>query len=273
MSSFTATALRRGIPRAYRKQGGRLWSSTPPCPEQKGAGFWVSKSSAATGNILVRGCVFENFYGRGIFQGKNVTVENCRFVNGPSIPLKFQLAYTVDKWAEGGGCSNAVVRGCVFENCNGKSAGMTLGWIAEIFSGAIVDPASGFKAPARCASRGILVEKIRFKNLRGLAWLANVGENLVFRDNEIEISAGSAKKSYAACVFAGDVKGARIRKQYRDCGLSRRVRGFCVRGGGGCRRGRQCIADCRRGGFRLRRAAVSFSPFRYFSTPAFFAPQ
>lgn len=158
----------------------------------------------------MRGCVFENFYGRGIFQGKNVTVENCRFVNGPSIPLKFQLAYTVDKWAEGGGCSNAVVRGCVFENCNGKSAGMTLGWIAEIFSGAIVDPASGFKAPARCASRGILVEKNRFKNLRGLAWLANVGENLVFRDNEIEISAGSAKKSYAACVFAGDVKGARI---------------------------------------------------------------
>ena len=181
-----------------------------PLPEQKGAGFWVSKSSAATGNILVRGCVFENFYGRGIFQGKNVTVENCRFVNGPSIPLKFQLAYTVDKWAEGGGCSNAVVRGCVFENCNGKSAGMTLGWIAEIFSGAIVDPASGFKAPARCASRGILVEKNRFKNLRGLAWLANVGENLVFRDNEIEISAGSAKKSYAACVFVGDVKGARI---------------------------------------------------------------
>lgn len=187
---------------------GEVLEPDSPLPEQKGAGFWVSKSSSATGNILVRGCTFENFYGRAIFQGKNVTVENCRFANGPSIPLKFQLVCTVDKWAEGGGCSNAVVRGCVFENCNGKSD-KTLGWVAEIFSGATVDPASGFKAPARCASRGILVEKNRFKNLRGLAWLANVGENLVFRDNEIEISSGSAK-SYAACVFAGDVKGARV---------------------------------------------------------------
>ena len=187
---------------------GEILELDSPLPEQKGAGFWVSKSSAATGNILVRGCAFENFYGRAIFQGKNVTVENCRFANGPSIPLKFQLAYTVDKWAEGGGCSNAVVRGCVFENCNGKSD-KTLGWVAEIFSGATVDPESGFKAPARCASGDILVEKNRFKNLRGLAWLANVGENLVFRDNEIEISSDSAE-SYAACVFVGDVKGARI---------------------------------------------------------------
>ena len=72
-----------------------------------------------------------------------------------------------------------------------------------------MDPESGFKAPARCASGDILVEKNRFKNLRGLAWLANVGENLVFRDNEIEISSDSAE-SYAACVFVGDVKGARI---------------------------------------------------------------
>lgn len=132
-------------------------------------------------------------------------MENCRFANGPSIPLKFQLAYTVDKWAEGGGCSNAMVRGCVFENCNGKSD-KTLGWVAEIFSGATVDPERGFKAPARCASRGILVEKNRFKNLRGLAWLANVGENLVFRDNEIEISAGLRQKKLRCMRVCGDVK-------------------------------------------------------------------
>lgn len=187
---------------------GEVLELDSPLPEQKGAGFWVSRRSAATDNILVRDCVFKNFYGRAIFQGRNVTVENCRFINGPSIPLKFQLAYTVDKWVEGGGCSNAVVRGCAFENCNGKS-GKTLGWVAEIFSGATADPACGFKTPARCASGDILVEKNRFENLRGLAWLANVGENLVFRDNEMEISLDGSE-SYAACVFMGDVKNAYV---------------------------------------------------------------
>lgn len=46
---------------------GEILELDSPLPEQKGAGFWVSKSSAATGNILVRGCAFENFYGRAIF--------------------------------------------------------------------------------------------------------------------------------------------------------------------------------------------------------------
>lgn len=175
-------------------------------PEAKGAGFLVSRRSGATDNLLVKDCVFENYYGRAIFQGRNVTVENCVFKNGPSIPLKFQTAFTLDKWVEGRGVSNVVVRGCTFEDNNFKM-GKTLGWVAEIFFGASIDSRGGFKIPSKSCVDGILIEKNIFKNVRGLLMYANAGRNIIFRDNEI-IGASSEKCSYAASIFAENVENA-----------------------------------------------------------------
>lgn len=179
-------------------------------PPQKGCGFVVAKLSGATDNILVKGCNFVNFSGRAIFHGKNVTVENSRFANGYSIPLKFQMVYTFDQWAEGYGCNNVVVRNCSFDSCNNRDVKYD-GWVAEIFSGGSIDKKAKVERLSKYTAQNILIENNRFVNTRGLSWRINAGRNLFFINNTIDESAKNIKfQSYAGSIFVDNAENAYI---------------------------------------------------------------
>lgn len=163
-----------------------------------GKGYILQKASHRTRNILIKDCVFKNHAGRGIMQSSDATIENCRFENGISIPLRFQRAFSMRDWAEGYGCRNVVVRGCEFSDAKINSG--LYGVYHEIFAGSRrTDGAGGFDKAATASD--ILIEKCRFKNMLAMSLYSNFAKNVTFRDNKIEVSDSPAAKSYAGCAL------------------------------------------------------------------------
>lgn len=179
-------------------KGGVARLDSPFAGGADGKGYILQKASRRMRNILIKDCVFKNYAGRGIMQSSGATIENCRFENGVSIPLRFQRAFSMSQWAEGYGCRNIVVRGCEFSDAKINSG--LYGVYHEIFAGSRrTDGAGGFDKSATASD--ILIENCRFKNMLAMSLYSNFAKNVTFRDNRIEVSDSPEAKSYAGCAL------------------------------------------------------------------------
>lgn len=180
-------------------------------PEPKGEGFLVANRSYETANILIKNCRFYNYYGRLILMGNNTSVENCLFQNGTAIPIRLlSLGYTMDKWSEGAGCSNIVVKNCVFDN-NNLIANVPKELICDISCGASICSRAVFLKPANEAIKDILIEDNEFKNSSGLSMHIDSGKNIIFRNNIAhQLPANQSDKQFADSVMVKNGEGIYI---------------------------------------------------------------
>jgi len=87
----------------------------PDLPEPKGQLFLIFNKTYVSDGLLVRDCVFEDAHFRILIQPSNVTIERNVFRRCGGA-LEFLAAYTKDRWCEGNGCTNVVVRENLFED-------------------------------------------------------------------------------------------------------------------------------------------------------------
>jgi len=160
-------------------------------PAAKYESYMLFNRSFSTDHLLLRNCTFANCTGRCCFMGNDVTVENCTFRGLLTTPLKFQAAFMLTAWAEGHGCTNVVVRGCTFEDCQRKLQPAYGNTVAETFVGrnlCISYEQGGFDLPVAYG----IVSDILFENnrwIRPRAPIAQVfcAERVTFRNNAVEL--------------------------------------------------------------------------------------
>ena len=197
-------------------------------PDHKGLFFVLFNRSYGTGDILIRGCTFHNTpWARNLILGSNVTVENCAFEGVAGTPLRFQACYSHNVWCEGTGATNIVVRNCVFRDAADNY--LVNGISSQIYAGVRIPfredaperhlPIADARLRAAVEARdargervlpwpglvtGVLVEKCRFINPRGLVWHILNGGEMTFRDNDIELGCDAPYPylPYAGSLFA-----------------------------------------------------------------------
>lgn len=185
--NYEATGLHATIVEASEKKL-VLDRDVPPAKHES---YILFNEGYSTDHLVMRDCVFSNCTGRCCFMGNDITVENCVFRGALGLPLKFQAAFMLTEWAEGHGCTNVVVRGCTFEDCQRKltpSYGKT---VAETFVGRnlrVSYEAGGFDLPtAYGIVSGLLFEKNRWIAPRAPIAQVFCAENVCFRDNEVDL--------------------------------------------------------------------------------------
>lgn len=160
-------------------------------PAAKFESYMLFNRSFSTDHLILRDCDFSNCTGRCCFMGNDITVENCTFRGLLSTPLKFQAAFMLTAWAEGHGCTNAVVRNCTFEDCQRRLTPAYGKTVAETFVGRnlrISYEKGGFDLPVAYG----IVSDILFENNRWIRPRAPVAqvfcaEKVTFRDNVVEL--------------------------------------------------------------------------------------
>ncbi len=183
-----------------------------PLPKQTGLFFVLFDREYSTEHLYFKNCLFHKTpWARNLILASNVTFDGCRFEDTLGSPLRFQTCYTYNVWCEGTGCTNVVVRNCLFKNCadfytvNGVSSQIFTGvrvpdhrgWperescpIADAQLKADVEArlAKGAAAdviPSGDVINSILVENNEFVNPRGCTWYAFNGDRLAFSNNRI----------------------------------------------------------------------------------------
>ena len=120
-----------------------------------------------TGHIIIRNCVHEGPSGRCCILAPNVTVDGLVIRDGQSMAMKLQSGTTTDRWSEGYGCTNVVVRNCSFEDVNGRMSKM-YGVVSDVFIG--INYENGQKTdvkPVDTLVGDILLENNAFVRPRG----------------------------------------------------------------------------------------------------------
>ncbi len=151
---------------------------------------FVFNRARGTDNIYVKDCLYDNCWGRFLMLGHNVTFENCTWRNGIASAVLVQEGLNYGYWAEGFGAGNVVFRACRFEALQKFNRASFAGVVQDLFVGAnlmnyykeLVRP------PDPSIISGVLVENCRFVNPRGAVWHVRNGENLVFRNNTIDLT-------------------------------------------------------------------------------------
>lgn len=138
-----------------------------------------------TSNILIKDNLHEDGIGRVCIQGSNVTIEDSTFRRGTSMALKIQSSTTHDKWSEGYGCTNIVVRNCTFENYQLGRDKRMYGVYADVFIGAnFASETDTLPDPIGDPSifGDILFDRCRFLGCRHNAVHVHSAHDVVLRD-------------------------------------------------------------------------------------------
>lgn len=181
-------------------------------PNQTGLFFVLFNCTYSTEQLLFKNCRFHNTpWARNLILASNVTFDGCRFEDTLGSPLRFQTCYTYNVWCEGTGCTNVLVKGCLFSNC--ADSYTVEGVSSQIFSGVRVPGSKGWPerqsvpiadpqlkadvearlkigpsadvVPCKDIVNNIVVEGNTFINPRGNVWYAMNGDGLTFRYNRI----------------------------------------------------------------------------------------
>ncbi|MDO5319788.1 MAG: heparinase II/III family protein [bacterium] len=103
-------------------------------PDRFREGGIVFDRARNTSHILIRNCVHEGPTGRCCILAPDVTIDGLVIRHSQGQALKIQSGTTTDKWSEGYGATNVVVRNCVFEDVNMRGAAM-YGVKSDVFIG------------------------------------------------------------------------------------------------------------------------------------------
>ena len=179
-------------------------------PEQEGPCFLVWDRTYGTDNVEMRDCDFTDTAWRNLFSPSNLTLENCTFRRTLGVPCRFIADYRADRWCEGLGATNLVVRNCTFED-----ASVLLPREAQI-SARCVTPANWEIPPPDkgfVAGR-VLIEGCTFTRPTGPVIEFNTGRDIVFRNSTIDLrgvaseftTAGSIVTNGAERVTVSDIR-------------------------------------------------------------------
>lgn len=126
-----------------------------------------------TANIHIRNSLHEGASGRCCLLAPNVTLEGLVIRHSPSTGIKLQMATSRDKWSEGYGCTNAIIRHCILEDINGREKRM-FGTVCDIFVGYNTNGKTPLGRPVPDRVGDILFEDNTFIRPRGKT-IFNVG--------------------------------------------------------------------------------------------------
>ena len=138
-----------------------------------------------TGRIILRNCVHEGPSGRCCILAPNVTIDGLVIRDSQGQALKLQSGTTTDKWSEGYGCTNVVVRNCVIADVNGRERKM-YGVVSDVFIG--VNYENGVATdvkPVDTLVSDILLENNTFIRPRGEVLHVRGASNVIERGNRV----------------------------------------------------------------------------------------
>lgn len=165
-------------------------------PPQAGACFLVWNRTYGSDRMHFKDCVFEDTGWRNLFCASDLTIEGCVFRRTLGLALKFLADYRCDRWCEGMGATNLVVRGCLFDGVNVRVPDSpivsTSCIVPEDWNVGSIDP--GF------VGGGLLVENNTFVDPGGPALELKLGKDVVFRGNKIVPGERSRKNPSAGTV-------------------------------------------------------------------------
>ncbi len=152
-------------------------------PEPKDEGFVLFCQLFGSRNIIIRDCFFHDHRARGLLLlAHDITVENCRFRHNEMGSIKVETGYTFDRWSEGYGAGNIVVRNCTFEHCNVQGA-QNDGFERDIFLGVYLKQDPSPQRTSYPILNRILFENNTFTDTYGLAAFISSAANVTFRGN------------------------------------------------------------------------------------------
>lgn len=165
-------------------------------PPQTGACFLVWNRTYGSDRMHFKDCLFEDTGWRNLFCASDLTIEGCVFRRTLGSALKFLADYRCDRWCEGMGATNLVVRNCLFDGVNVRfpdtPAISTSCIVPEDWNVGSIDP--GF------VGGGLLVENNVFADPGGPALELNIGKDVVFRGNKVVPGERSKKNPMAGTV-------------------------------------------------------------------------
>lgn len=155
-------------------------------PDESKDGFILFNWAFDTHNIIVRNCLFHDNRARGLLiLARDVTVENNVFRHNESGAIKIETGYTLNRWSEGYGVSNVVIRGNVFDTVN-PSGAHAAHRQRSIYAGIYLRTDPSQDTTDYPIIRDILIDGNTFRDNTGVtAYLSSVS-NVIVRGNIID---------------------------------------------------------------------------------------
>lgn len=155
-------------------------------PDETSGGFVLFNWAFDTHNIIVRNCNFHDNRARGLLiLARDVTVEDSVFRHNESGAIKIETGYTLNRWSEGYGVSNVVIRRNLFDTVN-PSGYHAAHRQRSIYAGIYLRTDPSQDTTDYPIVRGILIDGNTFRDNTGVtAYLSSVS-NVVVRGNIIE---------------------------------------------------------------------------------------
>ena len=173
---------------ALRHLNGKKWELDfdRPLPGKPKARFVIFNRRYDSRNIIVRNSFFHDNRARGLLLlGRDITVENNRFLRNQMGCIKIETGYTLTSWCEGYGASNIVIRGNVFDYANPRHA-FTREKRPVIYMSVYLKSDPSTQKTDYPILRDILIENNKFIECPGVIAYACSVDNVIVRDNTIE---------------------------------------------------------------------------------------
>ena len=185
-----------------KKEGIYDISFADEIPASKGEYFIIFNRKFDSGNAIIKNCTFKNNQSRGVIvHSGNITVENCKFYHTRLEAIKITTGYTLDKWSEGYGSSNILIKNNTIESCN--AVGLSFGQAAAISISSYIKADPTMEFTEYPLQRNILIEANRFINNSGATLDICSAQNVIFRNNTISVEIPRMNKfSYRGAVTA-----------------------------------------------------------------------
>ncbi|MBR4652885.1 MAG: right-handed parallel beta-helix repeat-containing protein [Kiritimatiellae bacterium] len=174
-------------------------------PPQEGPCFLVWDRTYGTDRVLIKDCVFEDVSWRNVFSSSDLTISGCTFRRMNANPVCLIADYRCDRWCEGMGVTNVVIRDCIFED-----NGTLVPDMAQI-STVCVTPEEwdvGRISPSFVGGR-MLIEGCSFIRPRGPVLDLSCGKDVIFRNNRIVQGKSGGRADAGTMKVAPAVEGFR----------------------------------------------------------------
>ena len=154
-------------------------------PDSKTFGFIVFNWRYDSRNIFIRNSKFHDNRGRGLLLlARDVTVENCKFNNHQVGAIHVETGFTIDRWCEGFGASNILIRNNVFTKANPKGRYVNE-FKPDIYISTYIFADPSTEKATYPILNNILIDRNRFYDTTGAAVFIASAKNVFICNNVI----------------------------------------------------------------------------------------
>ncbi len=184
--NYAPTGIKIAMNKLIRKDGKAFIEFEENIPGAKGDYFILFNRRYDSSNVIVRNSYFHNNRARALLLlGRNITVENNRFFRNQMGAIKIETGYTLDKWCEGYGASNIVIRNNSFDSVNPRATYSNEKNPVIYMSTYLKSDPSSLKSEYPILS-DILVENNKFTDCPGAIAYVCSAKNVIIRNNIID---------------------------------------------------------------------------------------